>query len=101
VYVKMAINMTLVPESVANILGVDVTMAGILISVLLTMCVLLALAYLNASTMLVAIGAMGMIFLFTILTWFPVWLTIIVSLIGAGILAGSLSGRSKGVGEGG
>lgn len=95
----VAFNLTEVPQSVATTLGISVDMAGILLSVFITMCVLLALAYLNASTMLISVGGIGMIVLFTIITWFPAWIAIIISLIGAGILAGTLSGRRTPSGE--
>ena len=95
----MPINMTEIPAKVGEIVGLNPTMAGITISIILTIAVLIAIAYLGANMLTCAIGGFGMILLFTALTWIPVWITIPMMLLIAAFFAGTMSGTKNKTGE--
>ena len=85
----MSLNMTAIPQAFAEIFGISYDASGILISVVLTICILLAFALLmeGFNIMPIAIVGIGCFSLFTFLGWFPIWIMIIICLIIAVLVA--------------
>lgn len=97
----MALNMTAIPQAIGDILGVSYEVAGIIISVGLTIALILALSLLVEhfmSILPVSIVSIAMFTLFTFLDWFPIWILIIISGLTAVLMAKEVNSMFSGGG---
>ncbi|MBA7683504.1 hypothetical protein ES703_91873 [subsurface metagenome] len=84
------IDITLIPTIIGDLLGVDAAIMGIVLSVVCMMGVLLALAVLDIKPIGLAIGGIGLLVVFTALTWFPWWIMLPIGAIAAWMIASEL-----------
>ena len=81
------IDITLIPTILGDLLGVEATVTGIILSVVCMMGILLALAILDVNPVGIGIGGVGVLVVFTALTWFPWWIMLPVAAIAAWMIA--------------
>lgn len=81
------IDITLIPTILGDLLGVEATVTGIVLSVVCMIAVLLALAVLDVNAVGMGVGGIGVLVLFTALTWFPWWIMLPVGAIAAWMIA--------------
>ncbi len=84
------IDVTLIPTILGDLLGIDAIIVGILISVVCMMGVLLALAVLDVNAVGIGVGGVGVLVVFTALTWFPWWIMLPVGAIAAWMIASEI-----------
>lgn len=75
------INITDIPQVFADLFGVEASVGGIIISVIVFFAVIVAVSLVSNSLMAVSVSGITMIALFTFLGWFPIWLTVIIALM--------------------
>ena len=75
------LNMTEIPQVLADLLNIPANTAGVLISIILVAAVVVFLGVVKAKEIAMAGVTVGMFALFTFLGWFPIWITILISLI--------------------
>ena len=75
------LNMTEIPQVFADLLNIPENTAGVLLSIILVAAVVVFLSIVKAKEIAIAGVTVGMFSLFTFLTWFPIWVTILVALV--------------------
>lgn len=90
------INMTDIPDAIGNLFNIPSETGGVLISVLILTAVLTALSLLNQSMIAMTVTSISVIALFTFLGWFPIWITILITLGLAVMFGRSVVSKSGG-----
>ena len=91
------LNLTLIPEAFAEILGVSTDASGIILSVAITSAFLLAISLLiDFNTMPVVIIGVDLFSMFTFLGWFPIWTMILIAMLTAILYAKEITAYISG-----
>lgn len=75
------IDVTKIPELIGDYVGLDPTVTGIIISVVITVGIIVALTILNVKTIGIVVGGLGLLAVFTVLQWFDPWIMAVVALV--------------------